>query len=114
MGKPRAKELDSLIDDILTDAYGDEEQRWAFLQAFGDNIKTPCAAKVGGQTMRVLKFDYDGNDRVGITAKCRCADGSRYSFAACEVVLDDVEEHRYIAAYRRWMGLMPYPGTRKG
>lgn len=32
MGNKSYEDLDSLVDEILTDAYGDEEQRWAFLQ----------------------------------------------------------------------------------
>ena len=53
----------------MTDAHGDEEQGWAFLQAFTDNVKTLCAATVASQSIRVTKFDYDGNDRLGLTAK---------------------------------------------
>jgi hypothetical protein len=82
-------DLDALIDDILTDANGDEEQRWAFLQAFTNNVKTPCAATVAGQSIRLIKFDYDGKDRVGLTAKYRRPDGSRYSAAASDVVVED-------------------------
>jgi hypothetical protein len=113
MSSKNYKDLDSLIDEILTDAYGDEEQRWAFLQAFTDNVKTPCAATAAGQAIRVTKFDYDGNDRVGLTAKCRRPDGSRYSIAASDAVVEDAAAQRYIAAYRRWMGIPPYPRKKR-
>jgi hypothetical protein len=107
------EKLDSLIDEILTDAYGDEEQRWAFLQALTDNVKTPCAATIAGQSIRVTRFDYGGNDRVGLTAKCRRTDGAKYSMAAADIVLEDAKHQRYIAAYRRWMGLDPYPRSKR-
>jgi len=31
-------ELDALIDEIIVDAYGDDEQSWAFRQAFEDEL----------------------------------------------------------------------------
>ena len=30
--------LDELIEEITTDANGEDEQRWAFLQAFADDM----------------------------------------------------------------------------
>lgn len=60
-------------------------------------MATPCAATVGGQQIRLIKFDYDGNDRVGLTAKYRLPDGSRYSITASDVVVEDAAAQRYIA-----------------
>jgi hypothetical protein len=54
--------------------------------------------------------DYDGNERRGLTAKCRREDGSEYVIAVSEVVLPQASAGaRYIAAYRRWLNLDPYP-----
>ena len=33
---------EALLDEILTDAYGDDEQLWAIRQAFEDNVKVPA------------------------------------------------------------------------
>jgi tetratricopeptide (TPR) repeat protein len=53
---------------------------------------------------------YDGNERRGLTAKCRREDGSEYVVAVSEVVLPQASAGaRYIAAYRRWLNLDPYP-----
>jgi hypothetical protein len=52
----------------------------------------------------VLEFDYDGNERRGLTAKCRGADGRKHVVAAADlVVASDSTASRYLAAYRKWM-----------
>jgi hypothetical protein len=61
--------LNELIAQITVDAYGDIEQLWAFRQAFEDGVGTPCEALVIGEPVSVVKFDYDGNERRGLTAK---------------------------------------------
>jgi hypothetical protein len=101
-------ELDQLIEEIIVDAYGDDEQLWAFRQAFEDNVRLPCDALVVGEPVSVTKIDYDGNARRGLTATCQRHDGSNYVVAAADVVfpLQSVGG-RHVAAYRRWQGLPP-------
>lgn len=108
MSKKRSGELDVLLEEILTDAYGDEEQLWALRQALEDNVKVPCAAMIAGESVKLTKFDYDGNARRGLTATIRRPDGSRHVVAAADILLSDAAAHRYIAAYRRWMGVAPW------
>src|SRR6266849_5802914 len=74
--------LDALIDEITVDAYGEEEQLWAFRQFFEDNVALPCDGFLIGEPVSVIEFDYDGNQRRGLTAKCRRADGRAYEIAA--------------------------------
>ena len=101
--------LDDLIDEITVDAYGEEEQLWAFRQAFEDNVAVPCNGFLIGEPVSVIEFDYDGNERRGLTAKCLRANGRGYEIAASEVVLPSgTQGAHYIAAYRKWMGLAPY------
>ena len=109
MSRKRSSKLDALLDEILTDAYGDEEQLWALRQALEDNVKLPCAATMAGESVAVTKFDYDGNARRGLTATVRRPDGSKYTVAAADVLLTDGASHRYIAAYRQWIGVTPLP-----
>ena len=71
--------LDELIDEITVDAYDEQEQLWAFRQAFEDNIALPAEGFVAGAPVVVVAFDYDGNERRGLTAKCRGADGRNTS-----------------------------------
>lgn len=63
--------LDGLIDEITDDANGEDEQLWAFRQAFQDGVAVPCDGSVIGEPVAVFEFDYHGNERRGPTAKCR-------------------------------------------
>jgi hypothetical protein len=109
-----AASLDELVEEITVDANGEDEQLWAFRQAFEDNVSVPCEATVIGEPVKVMKFDYDGNNRRGLTAMCRRADGTNYVVAASDLVIPlSASGGRYLAAYRKWMGLAPLPrGTR--
>ncbi|MBW1925548.1 MAG: cytoplasmic protein, partial [Deltaproteobacteria bacterium] len=104
------KTLDEMIAEITVDAYGDDEQLWAFRQAFEDDVTLPADGFVIGEPVSVIAVDYDGNERRGLTARCRREDGSEYLIAVSDVVLPQTSEGaRYIAAYRRWLNLDPYP-----
>jgi len=108
MKRANAAQLDELIEEIIVDANGDDEQLRAFRQAFEDNIDLPCEATVAGEPVRVIKFDYDGNVRRGLTADLRGCAGAMHTVAACDVALPlSAEGARYLAAYRKWMGLTP-------
>lgn len=103
-------ELDALIEEITVDAYGDAEQLWAFRQAFEDNIALPSEGFVMGAPVSVIAFDFDGNERRGLTAECRGADGRKHTVSAADVSMAPGSSGaRYVAAYRKWMGLAPYP-----
>ena len=102
--------LDELIEEITVDAYGDGAQHWAFRQAFEDDVTLPADGFVIGEPVSVVEIDYDGNERRGLTAKCRREDGSEHVVAAYEVVLPGGSSGAcQIAAYRKWLGLDPYP-----
>ncbi len=101
---------DPLIAEITVDAHGDDEQLWAFLQAFRDDIPVPCDAFVIGEPVSVVAFDYDGNQRRGLVAKCRREGGDEHVVAASEVVLAPQSKGgRFSAAYRKWSGIEPLP-----
>jgi hypothetical protein len=103
-------ELGGLIDEIIADAYGDDEQLWAFRQAFGDNVVLPAEAFVVGEPVTVMTIDYDGNKRRGLTARCRREEGAEQVIAACDLIFPEGSAvARYLAAYRTWLGIDPYP-----
>jgi hypothetical protein len=108
-----SKELDALekmIEEITIDAYGDDEQLWAFRQVFEYNVDLPADGFVIGEPVSVIEVDYDGNERRGLTARCRREDGSEYVVSLFDVVLPQASAGaRHIAAYRRWLNLDPYP-----
>jgi hypothetical protein len=102
-------ELDGLIDEIIVDAYGDDEQLWAFWQAFEENVVVPAEAFVVGEPVTVLTIDYDGNKRRGLTARCRREEGSEQVIAACDLIFPEGSAAaRYMAAYRTWLGIEPH------
>ena len=104
------EELDDLVDGIVVDAYNDDEQLTAFEAVIEDEVALPADASVVGEPVTVLKIDYDGNERRGLTARCRREDGSEYTVAACDLVFPEgLKGSDYIAAYRRWLGIDPYP-----
>jgi len=103
-------ELDRLIDEIIVDAYGDDEQLWAFRQAFEDNVAMPAEAFVVGEPVTVITIDYDGNERRGLTARCRREEGSEQVIAACDLIFSEGSAAaRYMAAYHKWLGIEPHP-----
>ncbi|MBN2241938.1 MAG: cytoplasmic protein [Acidobacteria bacterium] len=102
--------LDRLIEEITVDADGDDERLRAFRQAFEDEVALPADGFVIGEPVSIIAVDYGGNERRGLTAKCRREDGSEYVIAAADVVLPQSSAGaRCIAAYRRWLNLDPYP-----
>jgi hypothetical protein len=103
-------ELDKLIEEIVVDAYGEDEQLWAFRQVIEDEVTLPADGFVIGEPVSMLVIDYDGNERRGLTARCRREDGSEYVVTASEVMFPKGSiGERYMAAYRKWLGLDPYP-----
>jgi hypothetical protein len=102
--------LDELIEEITVDAYGDDEKLWAFLQAFNDEVALPADGFVIGEPVVVVEVNYNGNERRGLMARCRREDASEHVVAASDVVFPDGSSGaRYTAAYRKWLGLDPYP-----
>jgi hypothetical protein len=102
-------DLDGLIDEIIVDAYGDDEQLWAFRQAFEDHVALPAKAFVVGEPVTVMTIDYDGNERRGLTARCQREEGSEQVIAACDLIFPEGSAAaRYMAAYRQWLGIEPH------
>ncbi|NQT94036.1 MAG: cytoplasmic protein, partial [Lentisphaerae bacterium] len=105
---------DKLLEEILVDAYSEDEQLWAFWQVIKDEVPLPAEGTVIGETVQVTKIDYDGNPQRGLRATCGKGDGKPY-----EVALEDVEfseESRaasYAKAYRQWLGVPQPAKTRR-
>ena len=78
--------LDEIIEEITVDAYGDDEKLWAFQHALADNVELPVDGFVIGEPVSVIEVDYDGNERRGLTVKCRREDGSEHVVAIPDVV----------------------------
>jgi hypothetical protein len=116
MGKPKKNsedaELDRLVEEITTDAYGDDECYGAFLTVLEDELGKGCDAKVMSEDVTIVGWDYR-NERLGVIAKCRKKDGKMYEVAAWEVeVAEGTPGGRSLAAYRRWLGMGPTKKTK--
>jgi hypothetical protein len=106
----RDPELDQLIEEITTDAYGDEGFD-AFACHFGDELGLPVAGRVIGEDVEVLHVFFDGDERRGLTARCRRGTLT-YEVALLDIVFPDGSgARRFLAAYRQWLGLEPWPTT---
>jgi hypothetical protein len=98
-------ELDDVIADIIVDAYGDDEQQSAFLEAFTNVV--PVTATVVGVPVEVVGFDYH-DMRHGVMAKCRRGT-HRQELGAADVIFPPDTTAAWVqAAYRRWLGLKPH------
>jgi hypothetical protein len=85
-GSMTAEDLDRLIEETITDAYGDDEQLWAFHSALEDGIELPCDAFIIGEPVSVVTFDYDGNLRRGLVARGGRSRWSRSCQAATQTI----------------------------
>ena len=103
----KSNRTDELIEEITTDAHGYDEQLWAFLNAFEEELGEPVDAHMLGEPVQVESFAYDGNERRGLTAKVR-KDGSTWSVALADVEFATLtREADLVDALRQVMGLKP-------
>jgi hypothetical protein len=108
-----AEDAKRLLDWVVLDASGDDEQLWALREAFEDGVSLPVEGLVAGAPVSVIEIGYDGNSRRGLTATCLGADGGRHVVAACDVGFPDgTDAAQCVAAYRLWIGIEPSPSAR--
>lgn len=50
------KTTEKLMEDILVDASGEDEQLWAFRRAFDDEVPLPAEGTVIGEAVSVTKI----------------------------------------------------------
>lgn len=99
-------DIDALIEQILVDAHGEEEGMVAFSEEFRGNVRFPQDAFVAGQPLSVHEVDYDGNVLRGLVATCVTENGETHPIGLADVVFPaSAKASRYLAAYRKWLGL---------
>lgn len=104
MSKTCLDELDELIAELTTDAYGDDEQLTGFLTVAEDALQAPEPASIVGVPITVVNIDAGPDVRRGLTAVCE-RDGARYEVSLVDLVFPaNSELGRVAAAYRRWLG----------
>lgn len=101
---PKA-ELASRIEEIIVDAYGDDEQLGSFECVIDELLDRPVSALVIGEPVDLVSVRADGAD-LGLRARCR-RNNRLVEVALVDVVLGpevDRELALTIAAYRSWAG----------
>lgn len=104
-------DLDDLIEEVIVDAYGEDEQLSSFRQVFEDDGRFPFPATVVGTALEVTGVDYEGDERLGLLALCR-RDGKIYQVPLLDVLPAgplSLTTARLLAAYRKWWGAEPLP-----
>jgi len=78
----------------------------AFEQAFEESARFPFPASIVGVSVDVVRIEFDGDERHGLTAHCR-REGEKHRISLADLVPGPVtlETSRLLAAYRKWQGL---------
>lgn len=106
--KRPSAEVDALLEEMLVDAYGDDEQLTALAEGIGDALDFPLDVHVVGEPLSLLAVDYDGKPRRGIVARCRREDGTEYGVSLADIeVHPEAAGHQHIGAYCKWLGVDP-------
>jgi hypothetical protein len=105
-GQP--SDLDRVVEAILVDAYGDDEQYAAFLTVLEEETRLPAAATLLGIPVTVTGFRYTNPAR-GVVALCQGPqEAGEVSLADLAFPPDTVTAWIH-AAYRHYLGLQPFP-----
>lgn len=101
-------ELDSRVEEVTVDAYGEHEQLDAFACVLDDLLDQPAPALVLGEAVELLAVRA-GGDFLGLRAHCPRHDRV-WEVALVDVTLDpaaDPELASTVAAYHHWLGEDP-------
>jgi hypothetical protein len=100
--------FDKIIEMIVVDAYGDDEQLSAFVTVLEDELLLPAEATLLGSPVTVLELDFLELPR-GPFARCRGEHGEG-EVALADVCFPPATVTAWIhAAYRHHLGLKPFP-----
>lgn len=101
-------DLDALVDAVLVDAYGEDEQLTAFLTVLEEECELPAAASLLGGPVTVTGFDQLTVPR-GLVARCQGSHGSGDVALADLAFPPDTVAAWIHAAYRHYLRLPPFP-----
>jgi tetratricopeptide (TPR) repeat protein len=100
--------VDIILEGMLVDAHGDDEQLWALREGIEDGLDLPLDVHAVGEPLSLIAVDYDGNPRRGLTARCLREDGTEHRVTFADIQLaPDAAGYPYLAAYCKWLGTEP-------
>ncbi len=103
--------LDKIIERIAKKASNDNDMLQNFQKLLTDNVQLPADGFIIGEPVSVTQIEYSGNVRQGLTARCCRGDGLEYTIALADIEFPKIiKGDQYIAAFRKWLGLTPFPG----
>jgi hypothetical protein len=94
--------LRALIEEATVDCYGEEEQHCGLLTTIEDRVALPFPAKVGGEEVEVVGFEWP-NSGYGLNAVCR-RNGREHTVdvGSLEWLEPRPEGFEWIEAYLAW------------
>jgi len=98
-------ELEDRIEEIIVDAYGDDEQLPSFACVLDELLETPAGTTAMGHAVQLTAVE-DGGARVGLRAMVASPTG-KWTIALVDVTVDPVAHPGVamtVTAYRRWLG----------
>jgi Calcium binding len=95
------RQLEALIEEAIVDAYGESEQRVAFLTMLEEHLAVPFGTEILGTAVRVERVDLD--DAEAIVAICRRGQ-QRHTIPILSLPLPSPPPAgwEWIEAYRHW------------
>jgi hypothetical protein len=107
----REDAIDRLMESVIVDAYGDDEQLEAFVVALEDHLPFLKGGLVSGSPAALLGVEADGWPRHPLVTYRRGGQTGRASLLDITAPVDS-EVAELLVAYRRWAGLPGVPQNR--
>jgi hypothetical protein len=102
--------LSELVESIIVDAYGSDEQLTAFLTVFDEEVDLPCAAQILDIDVEIVAFDLEGDERRGLVVRGRRIGGPTDVVSLADVRFESGTVAGWLhAAFRSWLGLKSFP-----
>lgn len=102
--------VDRLLEVFTVDCCNADEQMTAFHTVFTEEVPLPTEVSLVGIPVQVVGFDIRENG-IELIARC-CREGDQQELSLADVVFPPESVGAWIhAAYRRCLGLQPYPAT---
>ena len=102
MTKKQIAAIEKLIDDIIVDCYGEDEQLSAFEVAINDAIDEYVKAFHLGEAVYLVEVNFDKGLNAGLRAKIT-RQRKEFKVALLDLEIEETEEeelHRLVEAYK--------------